>query len=77
MEPKTAKEKTIVDFIVAVAGNRDIGVDFAKKLKPQVKAEEIRAYLQGLGFAGVSIEDCEQILRIVNKHGATRGDALH
>lgn len=77
MQPKITRGKTIVDFIVAVAGNRDIGVDFVQNLKPEVKAEEIRAYLQGLGFAGVTLEDCEQILKIVNKHVATRGDAVH
>lgn len=73
MQPKVTREKTIVDFIVAVAENRDIGVDFVKKLKPRVKPEEIREYLQDLGYF-VSLEDCEQILRFVNKHD---GRELH
>ncbi|RJR50557.1 MAG: hypothetical protein C4576_05080 [Desulfobacteraceae bacterium] len=77
MQQKTTREKTIVDFIVAVVENRALGVDFARRLRPRVRAEEIRAYLQGLGYAGTTVEECEQILKIVNKLEAEGRDALH
>jgi len=77
MQQKITREKTIVDFIVAVVENRAMGVDFARKLKLKAKAEEIRAYLQGLGYGGTTLEECEQILKIVNKLETNREEALH
>ncbi|RJR50550.1 MAG: hypothetical protein C4576_05045 [Desulfobacteraceae bacterium] len=76
MQQKINRKKSMVDFIVAAVEDRSLGVEFARNLKSQTKAKEILAYLHGLGYVGITIENCEQILGIVNKYGKAGEDPL-
>jgi hypothetical protein len=77
----TTKKKTpkrnMVDLIKTASRNPAFGKGFLDELnKEKLKAEEFHEYLKGLGYGGVSLDDCKTLLRIVKDRGAIKPGVL-
>jgi hypothetical protein len=78
---KTTKKKTpkrnVVELIRTASKNNEFAKSVLAELnKEKLKAEEFHVYLKGLGYGGVSLDDCKTLLRIVKDRGAIKPGVL-
>jgi hypothetical protein len=68
---KTApKKRNVVDLIKTISKNPAFAESIMGELnKEKVKAKEFHEYLQGLGYDGISLEDCKTLLRVIKDRG--------
>lgn len=75
--PKKGKKRNMVDLIKTASRNPAFGKGFLDELnKGKVKATEFHEYVTGLGYEGVSLDDCKTLLRIVKDRGAIKPGIL-
>jgi carbamoylphosphate synthase small subunit len=76
-KPKKRQKRNIVDLIKTASRNPAFAASILTELnKEKVKAKDFHEYLKGLGYDGVSLEDCKTLLRVIRDRGAIQAGAL-
>jgi hypothetical protein len=76
-KPKKKRKRNIVDLIRTASRNPAFAESVLTELnKEKVKAKDFYEYLLGLGYDGVSLDDCKTLLRVIKDRGAIQPGAL-
>jgi hypothetical protein len=75
--PKKKQKRNVVDLIKTISKNPAVAESVLAEInKEKMKAKDFHEYLQGLGYDGVSLEDCKTLLRVIKDRGPIQPGVL-